>query len=224
MQGRPLRVLLVDDHALFRKGLTALLRLDQRVEVVGEAANGLAALDAVRQVSPDAVLMDLHMPECGGVEACRRLRADGFEGGIVALTVSDADEDLFGALRAGATCYVLKDADLEEVVLGLTCACRGDSYIAPHLASRIVSGIRHDDAPATRRGKERAGGLTEREEQVLAMIASGAGNREIGAELFLSEHTVKSHVKNILRKLQLTSRREAIAYAARSGLKSENRN
>jgi DNA-binding NarL/FixJ family response regulator len=208
------RVCLVDDHSLFRRGLAALLRTDERVEVVGEAANGLEAVEMVRRVGPDAVLMDLHMPSCNGIEACRKLRDGDYRGGILMLTVSERDEDLFDALGKGANGYLLKDSELEELVSAIQHVARGGVVVSPSLAGLVQAALGAGRTPVAAGASD---GLSDREREVLQLVAAGRSNRDIADALCLSENTVKTHLRHIMEKLQLESRYEVVSYAARNG-------
>lgn len=213
--GGPIRVLLVDDHALFRRGLAACLAEEGGFEVVGEAADGQRAFELCGALSPDLVLMDVFMPGCGGVEATRRIKAEYPGIGIVMLTVSADDRDVFEAIRSGAKGYLIKDvkpADLRRQLRGILA---GEAALSPSVASKIV----HEFARRIRPGARGAGeeGLTPRERQVIALVAAGQTNRKIATALAVSQHTVKKHLRNILGKLHLHSRDEAIAYVHEQG-------
>lgn len=217
MAASPCRAIFVDDHSLFRRGLVGLMRNDGRVEVVGEAADGNTAIEVAGTTVPDAIVMDLHMPVCGGVEATQRLREGGFVGGILILTVSDKDDDLYAALRAGANGYVLKDAELEELVGAMLQAARGGVVVSPALASAIVSGIGRRSQSGADTDEIEDASLSEREREVLCFVAQGLGTRAIAEKLYVSENTIKSHLRNMLAKLGLQSRYELVSYAARMG-------
>lgn len=209
----PIRVLVADDHALFRRGLRTVLELDGDIVVVDEAEDGIAAVEKAEASVPDVVLMDVRMPRCGGIEACQAIKARVPSARIVMLTMSDAESDLFDAVRAGANGYVLKDVPGEEIAAGVRAVQDGDSLISPSMASKLLA----EFALMRRRDTEVVGTvlpkLTEREVEVLGLVARGMGNREIGRMLFISENTVKNHVRNILEKLHLHSRVEAAVYA-----------
>ncbi|RZS90135.1 LuxR family two component transcriptional regulator [Motilibacter rhizosphaerae] len=218
MPADPIRVLIVDDHALFRRGLEAVLGLEPDLEVVGEAGDGAQAVAQTVELTPDIVLMDVKMPQRGGIEACRSIRELVPSAEIIMLTSSDEDADLFEAIKAGAKGYLLKDVAIDEVPSSIRAVHGGQSLISPALASKLLTEFstlirRSDDreqVPAPR--------LTERELQVLKLVARGLNNRDIGQQLFISENTVKNHVRNILEKLQLHSRMEAVVYAVREKL------
>jgi DNA-binding NarL/FixJ family response regulator len=203
---RPVRVLVADDHRLMREGTAALLRTDPRLEVVGLAADGVEAIALAERRSPDVALLDLNMPGVGGIEACATLRArfPGLE--VLILTVSEQHEDLYAALRVGAAGYLLKDMPPGELVDAVLEAGRGEPRIAAGMAERVLSEPEAED-PLSR--------LTEREREVLGLLAAGLRNREIADELVVSEATVKTHVRHVLEKLRFRNRAEAAAFAAR---------
>ncbi len=214
----PIRVLIADDHALFRRGLRTVLELDGDIVVVDEADDGMAAVERAEATVPDVVLMDVRMPRCGGIEACQAIRERVPSARIVMLTMSDEESDLFEAVRAGANGYVLKDVPGDQIAAGIRAVQSGDSLISPSMASKLLA----EFALMHRRDVAAAAGhlpkLTEREIEVLGLVARGLGNREIGRELFISENTVKNHVRNILEKLQLHTRMEAAMYAVQQNL------
>ncbi|HSG14235.1 MAG TPA: response regulator transcription factor [Gaiellaceae bacterium] len=211
-----MRLVLADDHALFRAGIASLVRAWGH-EVAGEAQNGLEALDLARKHHPDLVLMDITMPECNGLEATRLIKAELPEIRIAIVTVSDHDEDLFEAIKSGAEGYLLKDMDEGELEATLRALEAGEPALSPRLAGKILEEFarigQEKDSPAA--GSDE---LTPREQEVLQLVAEGLTNKEIASTLFLSEHTVNFHVKNILSKLHLRNRAQAVAYAVRSGL------
>ncbi len=212
-----IRVLIADDHALFRRGLRTVLELDGDIQVVAEADDGRQAVTSTEENLPDVVLMDVKMPKLDGIEACRAIKAGVPSTRIIMLTMSDDEQDLFEAIRAGANGYVLKDVPGEEIATGVRAAHQGQSLISPAMAAKLLS----EFAAMPRPEEHLPGGLprlTEREREVLRLVARGKGNREIGKELFISENTVKNHVRNILEKLQLHSRMEAAMFAVRQRL------
>ncbi len=212
-----MRVLLADDHALFRAGIAGLLRA-WGMDVVGEAGDGLEALEQARRLRPDLVLMDIGMKGCNGLEATRLIKAEMPDVKIVIVTVSDDDEDLFEAIKSGAEGYLLKNMSEEELSRVLTAIGAGEAAFSRGLATKILEefGRLAREGPA----KEESEALTSRERQVLQLVAGGATNREIAAALYISENTVNFHMKNILAKLHLRNRAQAVAYAIRSGLVS----
>ena len=210
---KPLRVLVVDDHAFYRSGLRSMLASEGLA--VTEAANGAAALEAVRRDAPDVVLMDVHMPDMSGIEATRRLGGAAPAVPVVILTVSADERDVVAAVRAGARGYVLKDAAVGEIVASVRAAAAGEAVISPRVTSALLAGVREagapDDAPASVV-------LTARERDVLRLIAAGRDNAAIGRELYISAGTVRKCVSSILAKLGVDSRVEAAVYAVRRGL------
>jgi DNA-binding NarL/FixJ family response regulator len=212
-----LRVLLADDHALFRAGIASLLRA-YGAEVVGQAGNGLEAVDLTRRLKPDLVLMDITMPDCNGFEATRLIKAERPETRIVIVTVFNDDEHLFEAIKSGAEGYLLKDASEDEFERTLELVAAGEPALSPVLATKILE----EFGRVAREGSARevGGDLSPREREVLELVARGNTNREVAAALHLSEHTVNFHMKNILAKLHSKNRTEAVAHAVRAGLVS----
>jgi DNA-binding NarL/FixJ family response regulator len=208
-------VLLVDDHDLFRTGLRNLLE-EQGVQVVGEAASGSDALRIVREIAPDVVVMDLNMPGMSGVEATREITAIAPLTRVVVLTISDQDDDVMDAIVAGACGYLVKDSSIEELMRGINAAAIGESLISPPIASKVLQRMRAvtlDQGAETIRGE-----LSDRELDVLRLIANGKDNSEIAEALHISPKTVKNHISNILMKLQIENRIQAAVYAVRSGI------
>ena len=215
----PVRVLVVDDQALFREALATLLSVREEVEVVGEARDGREALRMIAETRPDVVLMDLRMPVLDGVAATRRLRVEHPEVQVIALTTFDDDEDVFAALRAGAVGYLLKDVASGRLVEALQAAARGESVLEPSVAAKVVARVAQlDDPEAPPQPQPLVVPLTERELDVLRLLAEGRSNREIAAELFLAEGTVKNHVTNVLVKLEARDRTQAALRARALGL------
>ncbi len=214
----PIRVLVADDHALFRRGLDMVLVPEGDIEVVGEAADGIEALAKAEELLPDIVLMDVRMPKSSGIEACSAIKERVPSARVVMLTISDEEDDLFEAIRAGANGYLLKDVPGDEIAAGIRAVYNGQSLISPSMASKLLV----EFAQISRREAEipnaHAPKLTQREVEVLRLVARGMGNRDIGSQLFISENTVKNHVRNILEKLQLHSRMEAAMYAVRQNI------
>ncbi len=203
------RVLVVDDQALFREALVTLLGARPEVEVVGEAGDGQQALDRAAARQPDVVLMDLHMPVLDGIAATRRLRVEQPGVRVLALTTFDDDEDVFAALRAGALGYLLKDVSSDRLVEAVLSAARGESVLQPSVAAKVVARFAQlDDAPRSR-PQPLVVPLSDRELDVLRLLADGRSNREIAAALFLAEGTVKNHVTNVLGKLGARDRTQA---------------
>ncbi|MBN1934897.1 MAG: response regulator transcription factor [Anaerolineae bacterium] len=210
---RPLRVLLVDDQPIFLEGLRNLL-VAQGIQVVGTATDGIEAQEQVRRIHPDVVVMDLHMPRCGGLEATRRIQAEFPDAKILILTVSASESDLFDTLKAGAAGYLLKNMDAGDFVDLLFNLDRSAPPVAPELAARMRAEFEQPAPEALALDAE----LTPQQQQVLALVAQGLTYRQVGQQLFISEATIKYHMKQILDRLHLRSRQQAIVYARRSGL------
>jgi two-component system nitrate/nitrite response regulator NarL len=213
----PLRILLADDHVLFRKGIASLIAHRLDMQVVSEARDGLEAIERARATIPDIVLMDIHMPRCSGLEAIPHILHDCPSTRIVMLTVSDDDQDLFTAIKSGAYGYLLKDIEPHQLFEMLEGVRRGEAPIAGVMAAKMLNEFRQHVG----NGKANAqtpDELTSREVEVLTLVASGATNREIAVALSVTENTVKMHLRNILDKLHLQNRIQAAAYAVRQGL------
>ncbi len=211
-----MRLLLVDDHKLFRQGLTHLLRDHPTLQVVGQAASGEEAIQMVRELLPEMVLMDVNMPGQNGIAALRQIRQEFPATRVVMLSMSERDEDLLEALQAGAAGYVLKSVDFEALVRSLEGAAAGQAALSRELTARLLSQL-SSGAP-TAAPMPSADRLTEREREIMVHLARGASNKQIALALALSEHTVRSHVTNILAKLSLENRFQAAAYALQNGL------
>jgi DNA-binding NarL/FixJ family response regulator len=205
------RVLIADDHSVVRQGLRMFLALDPEIEIVGEAASGEEAIQLARDIRPDVVLMDLVMPGMGGVAATRMIRTEMPAVEVVALTSVVADEAVTGAIRAGAIGYMLKNTEADELRRAIKSAAAGQVYLSPEAAARLVREVKIPGSPEA---------LTERETTVLRLIAKGHANKQVARELGIREQTVKTHVSNILGKLQLQSRTQAALYAVERGLVS----
>ena len=212
----PLRVVLVDDHDLFRTGLKSLLE-EHGLQIVGEASGGEHAIRLAQELAPDVMVMDLNMPGMTGVEATRKIAGAAPLTRVVVLTISDQDGDVLDAIVAGACGYLLKDASIDELLRGIRAAAIGESLISPHIASKVLQRVR---AANTLPGGADAirSELSDREVQVLKLIANGKDNAEIARDLFISPKTVKNHISNILMKLQIENRIQAAVYAVRSGI------
>jgi DNA-binding NarL/FixJ family response regulator len=220
-----LRVLLVDDQPLFRRALATLISAQFDMTVVGEAENGRDALEKVRAMHPDIVVMDVNMPVASGVDGVNAIRTAGFDTPIVMLTVSEDDDDLFESIKAGANGYLLKNVRPEQLFEDLRGVMRGEAPIAPAVASKLLDALRSGGMPP--RGGQAAAPasdsiLTRRESEILQLVASGLSNKEIANELTITEGTVKNHVHNALEKLHLTNRVQAAAYAVRQGFANQD--
>lgn len=210
------RVLVVDDHDLFRTGLKNLLE-EQGVNIVGEARNGETAIRLAADLAPEVIIMDLNMPGLGGVETTRRLSKLAPLSRVVVLTISADDEDVMSAVMAGACGYLLKDSSIQDLIAGIRAAAEGESLISPQIAAKVLQWLRSQstsqDAAETIRAE-----LSDRELDVLKLIANGKDNAQIARDLFISPKTVKNHISNILMKLQIENRIQAAVYAVRSGI------
>lgn len=213
-----IRVMICDDHALFRRGLIMVLEAEDDIEIVGEAEDGRDAVERVADIVPDVVLMDVRMPEIDGIEATRMIADRAPSAKILMLTVSDEESDLYEAIKAGATGYLLKEISIEEVASAVRAVVSGQSLISPSMASKLLTEFTNLAKRADERTSVPTPRLTERELEVLRLVAQGMSNREIAGELYISENTVKNHVRNILEKLHLHTRMEAVMYAVREKL------
>lgn len=207
----PIRLLIVDNHTLFRQGLVSLLQSELGLEVVGEAASGEAALQLTQELRPDVVLMDVKMPGMDGVEATRRLLEAMPQARVLMLTVSEEEENLFAAIQAGARGYILKNADADELLQAIQRVHAGEAMLSPVMTLRLLQTLRSGGALAPASDLP----LTSREQDVFYLLAQGASNRQIAETLTITENTVKTHVRNILEKLELNNRSEVAAYARR---------
>lgn len=212
-----LRIMLVDDHVLFRKGLASLLNSQPNIKVIGEASNGFDAIDAAKILRPDLILMDINMPKCDGLEATRKIKQFLPNTKIVMLTASDEDQYLFEAIKIGAQGYLLKDLELYQLLDLLESISRGEAILSSAMATKIFNEFSRE----MRTGKsaeESVEELTEREKTILKYVAQGLMNKEIADTLAISENTVKIHLRNILEKLHLKNRIQAAVYAVKQGL------
>jgi DNA-binding NarL/FixJ family response regulator len=215
----PIRVLVVDDHALFRRGLEMVLIQEPDIEVVGEASDGEEAVELVSTLTPDVVLMDIRMPKGSGLDACTAIKDLVPSARIVMLTMSDDEADLYEAIKAGASGYLLKEIPVYEVAEAIRAVYTGQSLISPAMAGKLLTEFASMMRDTTEQPTAaRAPRLTDRELEVLKLVARGLNNRDIAKELYISENTVKNHIRNILEKLQLHSRMEAVVYAVREKL------
>jgi two-component system NarL family response regulator len=216
--GDAVRVLVVDDHALFRRGLDVVLADEPDIEIVGEAADGAEAVEQASLLAPDIVLMDVRMPRRSGIDACTAIKTAVPTAKIIMLTISDEEADLYEAIKAGAMGYLLKEISVQEVADAIRAVQGGQSLISPSMASKLLiefatmarKDVAKPQVPTPR--------LTEREMEVLTLVAKGLANRDVAKQLFISENTVKNHVRNMLEKLQLHSRMEAVMYAVRENM------
>jgi DNA-binding NarL/FixJ family response regulator len=216
--GEPIRVLVVDDHALFRRGLQMVLEQEEDIEVVGEAGDGAEAVERAADSMPDIVLMDVRMPKRGGIDACTAIKDAVPSAKIIMLTISDEEADLYDAIKAGASGYLLKEISIEEVASAIRAVNEGQSLISPSMASKLLTEFASMIKRTDDRQQVPTPRLTDREMEVLKLVAKGLNNRDIAKQLFISENTVKNHIRNILEKLQLHSRMEAVVYAVREKL------
>ncbi|MDA8354475.1 MAG: response regulator transcription factor [Firmicutes bacterium] len=206
----PINVILVDDHAVLRDGLSNIISLEEDMEVVGQANSGAEALQMIDELNPDVVLMDINMPGMSGVEAIRRIRSKNTKVAVLVLTMFDRDEYLYESIRAGATGYLLKDAPSGDVIEAIRSTYRGESTLHPIMARKLLDNI--SGGKKTDRGSSEDS-LTPRELDVLNLMVKGLSNKEIAEQLFISDKTVKIHVSNILKKLRVKSRSQAIIHA-----------
>ncbi len=213
-----LRVLVVDDHALFRRGLQMVLEQEEDLELVGEASDGNEAVEKASELMPDVILMDVRMPKRSGIEAAGQIKDLLPHVKILMLTISDEEADLYEAIKAGASGYLLKEIPIEEVADAIRSVWAGQSRISPSMASKLLNEFAAMSKAGADRPQVPTPRLTEREMEVLKLVAQGLNNRDIAKQLFISENTVKNHIRNILEKLHLHSRMEAVVYAVREKL------
>ncbi len=216
---KKVRVLIADDHTLFREGLRQLLEMENDLEVVGEADDGLTAIARTREMKPDVVLMDINMPVVGGVAAIEQLATEMPDSGIIALTMHRQDQYVFEAMRAGARGYLLKDAKPTDLVFAIRMVARGASLIDPRMTTSVLKEFRRLASQAEE--QQGVSGLTPKEVEILKLLAMGLSNKEIGQRLCLAEKTVKNYLSTIFQKLQITDRVQAAIYALRHGLVAE---
>jgi len=213
-----IRIFLVDDHNLFRSGVKALLARQPDFEVVGEAADGLEGLKRVRETRPDVVLLDLNMPGISGRETVKMLMEEMPQTRVLMLTVSEDEEDLMDTLRSGARGYLLKNIDAEYLVDAIRRAAGGEAVMSPQMTGKLVQGLQSGVLAGAQAAEEAGEKISPREREILALLARGASNKEMARELRVAESTVKIHIQNILRKLDLSSRVQAAVYAVEHGI------
>jgi DNA-binding NarL/FixJ family response regulator len=210
--------LIVDDHALVRSGIASLLSVND-IEVVGQAGNGLEAIEKTRRLKPDIVLMDIKMPGCNGLQATQLIKAEMPQTKIVIVTAFDDDEDVFEAMKNGAVGYILKNIDADEFINLLSNVMRGEVAVSPWIASKIVDDFFHNRG--TLKASHDEHDLTPKEEEVLRLVSTGATNKEIASSLDISDNTVKYHLRNIMEKLHFKNRSQIAAYAAKRGIEPD---
>jgi len=213
-----IKVLIADDHSLFRKGLQQLLELEEDIEVVGQASNGKEVVQKTLQLNPDVVLMDVNMPVQNGIYAIRELKEMGCSTKIIVLTIHEDREYLVEAVKIGAAGYIMKDAEVDHLLKAIRDVYRGETYIQPNLTSRLIKDFEKMTYHSVKKHFEQ-NSLTQREIEVLLLIADGKNNKEIADELYISEKTVKNHVSNIFRKIDVSDRTQAAIYVFKNHLK-----
>ena len=215
------KVLVVDDHTLFRRGIAAVLANQENLEVAGEALDGLEAIEKAKEIVPDVILMDLNMPRCSGLEAIQALQTEMPQVNILVLTVSENEADLFAAMKFGARGYVLKNTEPDELIHAILHIAQGGVIVSPLMATKLLTEFKDLTAGVEKESIQEADSdLSPREGEVLQLVAKGATNKEIADALFISENTVKTHLKSILETLHLANRSQAAAYAVKRGLAS----
>jgi len=214
-----IKVLVVDDHTLFRRGIIDVLADQENLEVAGEASDGLKAIEKAKEIVPDVILMDLEMPHCSGLEAIQALQAEMPQVNVLVLTVSDKETDLFAAMKFGARGYILKNTQPEELIHAIFHIAQGGVIVSPLMATKLLVEFKDLGAGAGKGSVQKIDArLSPREGEVLQQLAHGATNKQITESLFISENTVKTHLRNIMEKLHLANRSQAAAYAVRKGL------
>jgi NarL family two-component system response regulator LiaR len=217
-QAGKLKVMIVDDHQVVRQGLRTFLELVDDIQVIGEAGDGAEAIQVARREQPDVVLMDLVMPGMDGITATRQLKALGLGARIIALTSFTEDDKVFPAIQAGASSYLLKDVSPDDLVAAIRAAHRGEARLHPDIARKLMDAMRAEADPRVTRREPACADLSERELEVIRLVAEGLSNREIASRLVISEKTVKTHLTHILSKLNLDDRTQLAIYAIRTGI------
>src|SRR5699024_2369058 len=215
MSSKNITVIIVDDHALMREGLMKILEMDDNIDVIGEASNGKEGMEKILEYKPDIVLLDINMPKMNGVEVLRRAKDLGLESKIIMLTIHDDREYLQETIRIGANGYVLKDSDVDSLIKAIKDVSKGKTYIQPSIAILLIDEMNEEDNEVAMKIES----LTKREYEILIVIAEGLNNREIAERLFISEKTVKNHVSNIFRKLEVNDRIQAAIIAFKNNIK-----
>ncbi|HLR34731.1 MAG TPA: response regulator transcription factor [Tissierellales bacterium] len=215
MSSKNITVIIVDDHALMREGLMKILEMDDNIDVIGEASNGKEGMEKILEYKPDIVLLDINMPKMNGVEVLRRAKDLGLESKIIMLTIHDDREYLQETIRIGANGYVLKDSDVDSLIKAIKDVSKGKTYIQPSIAILLIDEMNEEDNEVAMKIES----LTKREYEILIVIAEGLNNREIAERLFISEKTVKNHVSNIFRKLEVNDRIQAAIFAFKNNIK-----
>ena len=221
--GKKIRVLVVDDHAIVRQGLRTFIDLQRDMEIVGEGTNGIEAVDLACRTKPDVILLDLVMPEMDGIQATPRILECSPDARVIILTSFSEEDKVLPAIRAGAQGYLLKDIAPDELVQAIRDAYQGKAQLHPEIARKLMEAVAAEKPSPSPIKKDLHGGLTEREQEVLHLIAEGLNNREIAEKLFISEKTVKTHVSSILGKLGVADRTQAAVYALRHGLSKDRK-
>ena len=215
----PVKVLVADDHALVRRGIVAVLSGSDSLKVVGEASDGLEAIQKAKELTPDVILMDLNMPRCSGLEAIQALQTEMPQVNILVLTVSEMESDLFAAIKFGATGYLLKHVEPDDLVHAILLIAQGGVIVSPQMATALLSEFKNPSGePQKETAEPGDSDISPREGEVLQLVAKGSTNKEIADALFISENTVKTHMRSIMEKLHLANRSQAVAYAVKKGL------